>query len=186
MASPASPMAPRPWALMPSLTASGPRQMALDRWMLEQVTRGHGPGAMLRFYRWDKPSISLGHHQSSLGGTTDLPVVRRPTGGRQCSMGVTSVMPLPWPNPRRAPGHLRLNQPVVTTGFRTTRQPPQARDHGPGSPIKQLLCQRHRRRSVGHQGRKENWQCPALAPRLAAATRFHSAQPRPWALEDAL
>lgn len=81
MAPPASPMAPRPWALMPSLRASGPRQMALDRWMLEQVTRGHGPGALLRFYRWDKPCISLGHHQSSLGSTTDLPVVRRPTGG---------------------------------------------------------------------------------------------------------
>ena len=74
-------MAPRPWALMPSLRASGPRQMDLDRWMLEQLTRGHGPGAVLRFYRWDKPCISLGHHQSSLGFTSDLPVVRRPTGG---------------------------------------------------------------------------------------------------------
>lgn len=81
MAPPASPMAPRPWALMPSLRASGPRQMDLDCWMLEQLTRGHGPGAVLRFYRWDKPCISLGHHQSSLGFTSDLPVVRRPTGG---------------------------------------------------------------------------------------------------------
>jgi len=81
MASPASPMAPRPWALMPSLTASGPRQMALDRWMLEELTRGGGPGALLRFYRWDKPCISLGHHQSPFGLTTNLPVVRRPTGG---------------------------------------------------------------------------------------------------------
>ena len=81
MASPASPMAPRPWALMPSLTASGPRQMALDRWMLEELTRGGGPGALLRFYRWDKPCISLGHHQSPFGITTNLPVVRRPTGG---------------------------------------------------------------------------------------------------------
>ena len=81
MAPPASPMAPRPWALMPSLTASGPRQMALDRWMLEELTRGGGPGALLRFYRWDKPCISLGHHQSPFGPTTNLPVVRRPTGG---------------------------------------------------------------------------------------------------------
>ena len=81
MASPASPMAPRPWALMPSLTASGPRQMALDRWMLEELTRGGGPGALLRFYRWNKPCISLGHHQSPFGLTTNLPVVRRPTGG---------------------------------------------------------------------------------------------------------
>ena len=81
MASPASPMAPRPWALMPSLTASGPRQMALDRWMLEELTRGGGPGALLRFYRWDKSCISLGHHQSPFGLTTNLPVVRRPTGG---------------------------------------------------------------------------------------------------------
>jgi len=74
-------MAPRPWALMPSLTASGPRQMALDRWMLEELTRGGGPGALLRFYRWNKPCISLGHHQSPFGLTTNLPVVRRPTGG---------------------------------------------------------------------------------------------------------
>ena len=55
--------------------------MGLDRWMLSQLSEEQP--VLLRFYQWQQPTLSLGHHQStppSLEGL-NIPVVRRPTGG---------------------------------------------------------------------------------------------------------
>ncbi len=55
--------------------------MALDRWMLRQLSDQQP--VLLRFYQWQQPTLSLGHHQSTTPGSQglDIPVVRRPTGG---------------------------------------------------------------------------------------------------------
>ena len=77
------------WRLIPTLTASGDVQMAIDRWLLAQHESGKHPST-LRFYTWSPPAISLGYHQRQYpefwqdltwnGEKLDL--VRRPTGGR--------------------------------------------------------------------------------------------------------
>ena len=79
-------MAGQSWALLPSLCLGGQEQMQLDRWMLQQVSAGassNTPQALLRFYRWSSPTLSLGHHQAPPTGTTPhgLPWVQRPSGG---------------------------------------------------------------------------------------------------------
>ena len=75
------------WRWIPPITADGATQMALDRWMLEQLIAGGGP--ILRLYRWSRPTLSLGVHQRRLephwpalvqDGLIDQ--VRRPSGGR--------------------------------------------------------------------------------------------------------
>ena len=76
------------WRWIPPITADGPTQMAIDRWMLDQLESGPG-ASMLRLYRWSRPTLSLGRHQQRLEphwfelqarGLIDL--VRRPSGGR--------------------------------------------------------------------------------------------------------
>ena len=55
--------------------------MGLDRWMLSQLSEEQP--VLLRFYQWQQPTLSLGHHQSTPTTTSGLsiPVVRRPSGG---------------------------------------------------------------------------------------------------------
>ncbi len=96
-------MAPRSWAVLPSLRASGAVQMAIDRWLLDQVGSGAGPGALLRFYRWDEPSLSLGHHQAPLALNSNLPVVRRPTGGAAVLHGGDLCYAIALAQPPRGP-----------------------------------------------------------------------------------
>jgi lipoate---protein ligase len=80
--------APRPWRLIPPLQATGAQQMAIDRWLLNQLEQGHPP--TLRFYTWAPAAISLGYHQSRYPAAwhdlhwqgQPLALVRRPTGGR--------------------------------------------------------------------------------------------------------
>jgi lipoate-protein ligase A len=61
--------------------------MALDEAIALSVRKHHALPT-LRFYGWDRPSLSLGCFQKSAGlglaycSTHDIPVVRRPTGGR--------------------------------------------------------------------------------------------------------
>jgi len=57
---------------------SGEYNMAMDEALLEEVAC-HG-GAYLRFYRWDPPTLSLGRNQPNT--FSDVPIVRRPTGGQ--------------------------------------------------------------------------------------------------------
>ncbi|MEK9630738.1 MAG: lipoate--protein ligase family protein [Synechococcus sp.] len=69
------------WGLYPDLNSSGSVQMGLDRWMLSQLSEEQP--VLLRFYQWQQPTLSLGHHQGPLPNSAglDVPVVRRPTGG---------------------------------------------------------------------------------------------------------
>jgi lipoate-protein ligase A len=97
-----------PWRWIPPLLADGARQMAIDGWMLEQLAGGAPP--MLRRYRWSRPTLSLGRHQSRLephwpalqqAGLIDL--VRRPSGGRAVLHAGELTYALAWrpPSQRR-------------------------------------------------------------------------------------
>jgi len=63
--------------------------MQIDQTLLEKAEREAEACTLLRFYRWEVPTVSIGHHQEP-GRAADLqycvanaiPVVRRPTGGR--------------------------------------------------------------------------------------------------------
>ncbi|MGB3615687.1 MAG: lipoate--protein ligase family protein [Elainellaceae cyanobacterium] len=77
----------RPWRLIPPMTTSGQMQMAIDSWLLRQCEQGQPP--TLRFYRWERPTVSLGYLQKSspehwimLQQNYGFDIVRRPTGGR--------------------------------------------------------------------------------------------------------
>ncbi|MGF1514530.1 MAG: lipoate--protein ligase family protein [Elainellaceae cyanobacterium] len=76
-----------PWRLIPPVVASGQTQMQIDAWLLRQQEQGHLPPT-LRFYRWSRPTVSLGYLQEvpnqwvTLSQSQPLDLVRRPTGGR--------------------------------------------------------------------------------------------------------
>ena len=65
---------------------SGEFQMQRDRQLLENAAEGK-EGGIIRFYAWDKPTISLGYHQTETMLLLDemtadgIPWVRRPSGG---------------------------------------------------------------------------------------------------------
>ena len=79
------------WQHLPLTCADGLTNMALDEAIFQSVVAGESPPT-LRFYTWERPTISLGYHQRKYpphwdtlrwaqdGQTIDL--VRRPTGGR--------------------------------------------------------------------------------------------------------
>ena len=76
------------WRWIPPIAADGATQMALDSWMLTQLSRS-GAGPMLRLYRWSRPTLSLGRHQQrwpehwqALAAAGVMDLVRRPSGGR--------------------------------------------------------------------------------------------------------
>lgn len=98
-------------ALLHSTTLSGVWQMALDAALLEQRK------PVLRFYRWSRPTLSLGFHQRPLqpawrswqqDGGVDL--VRRPSGGGAVLHGGDLCYALVWPDP--ACGRLEAYQQV--------------------------------------------------------------------------
>jgi lipoyl(octanoyl) transferase len=69
--------------LLPYSVADGPSNMAADEALLEMAVAG---GAVLRFYGWSEPTVSLGYFQAQAVRASDprlaaLPFVRRPTGG---------------------------------------------------------------------------------------------------------
>ncbi len=70
--------------LVPFETFSGARNMSIDQSLLEAVDAG-GP-AVLRFYGWSEPTLSLGYFQSARDrerhrDSGELTLVRRATGG---------------------------------------------------------------------------------------------------------
>lgn len=79
--------------------------MALDRLLLRRVAEGKSP-ATFRFYRWNHPTLSLGHGQKDLdlnlnssSMTERIILVKRPTGGavavhgRDISYSLTTPVP---------------------------------------------------------------------------------------------
>ncbi|MDO9545902.1 MAG: lipoate--protein ligase family protein, partial [Pelolinea sp.] len=75
------------WRLIITSPASGPRNMALDEAILENVMQNHAPPT-LRLYSWYPASLSIGHAQPISEVNIDYlkingwDIVRRPTGGR--------------------------------------------------------------------------------------------------------
>lgn len=75
------------WRLVDSGPCPAPYNMALDEAIATEVRKGRVPPT-LRLYGWETPSVSLGSFQKvsdvDLHYCTkhDIPVVRRPTGGR--------------------------------------------------------------------------------------------------------
>ncbi len=75
------------WRLIISGPGSASYNMALDEAIADMVRKGNAPPT-LRLYTWDKPTVTLGCFQkaSSINIkyciSENIPVVRRPTGGR--------------------------------------------------------------------------------------------------------
>jgi lipoate-protein ligase A len=74
------------WRLLPYQELSGPDNMALDHAMADTASPRE---ALLRFYGWSSPTISLGRNQPAAGRYDldrvrglGIQFVRRPTGGR--------------------------------------------------------------------------------------------------------
>ncbi len=75
------------WRLIDSGPCAASYNMALDEAIATEVRRGNAP-VTLRFYGWERTSVSLGSFQKIADLDlpfcirNDIPVVRRPTGGR--------------------------------------------------------------------------------------------------------
>jgi lipoyl(octanoyl) transferase len=77
------------WDYLGLVTDTGEANMALDRALLAQLQAGARLRPVLRFYVWERPTISLGTNQIDdkvidRGAATrsGYDIVRRPTGGR--------------------------------------------------------------------------------------------------------
>ncbi len=106
-----------PWLILDSGVRRGEDNMAIDRKALEGMIAGAQRLPLIRFFQWDKPTISYGHlldpaavklWSQSNGG---LPYVRRPTGGGAVRHDVIDLsVSILWPrnsdffssNPRHA------------------------------------------------------------------------------------
>lgn len=75
------------WRLIDSGPCAASYNMALDEAIATEVRKGNAPPT-LRFYGWEAPSVSLGSFQKIADLnlpyciSNNIPVVRRPTGGR--------------------------------------------------------------------------------------------------------
>lgn len=76
------------WRVLSDVAQDGPRNMALDEAIAYAVDAGRVPPTV-RFYAWDKPTVSLGCLQAGRGAVEreacdrlGVRIVRRPTGGR--------------------------------------------------------------------------------------------------------
>ncbi len=77
--------------------------MAIDDLLLDGLVQGSGQG-VLRLYHWDRPTLSLGHHQhrlephwQALVDAGRLSMVRRPSGGRAVLHDGCLTYALHWP-----------------------------------------------------------------------------------------
>ncbi len=78
------------WHLIETVApAPGIENMGLDWELLRRAESSEETGTWVRFYRWDRPTVSLGKHQKVATAVCvtscrelDIPIVHRPTGGR--------------------------------------------------------------------------------------------------------
>ena len=95
---------------IPPLHLSGCWQMAIDEWLLDGAIASQAalevdpPAAVLRFYTWSAPTLSLGFHQHgleprwlALARRGELQLVRRPSGGRAVLHAADLTYALVWP-----------------------------------------------------------------------------------------
>ena len=81
---------PKPWGVLLDGYQSGPFNMAMDETLLDEVSKPKAQRqTYLRFYQWNRPTLSLGFSQKAervvdLGYCKlhGIDVVRRPTGGK--------------------------------------------------------------------------------------------------------
>ena len=101
--------APRPSVSrsLPTLCLGGAWQMAIDAGLLlDACMAGSAARPVLRFYRWSRPTLSLGRHQQQLptlwcelAATGALDLVRRPSGGGAVLHAGTLTYAVVWPQP---------------------------------------------------------------------------------------
>lgn len=133
---------------IPPLESDGPCQMAIDDWLLDQAVAvraavseegaAASAGAMVRFYDWRRPTLSLGFHQRRIephwqelatAGVVEL--VRRPSGGRAVLHAGAITYALVWPRPplnrieayRQACGWLQTTFAALSLPLRFGDQP---------------------------------------------------------------
>lgn len=77
------------WELIIDGAMDGARNMAIDAAMLDEVEHSPGQKTVVRFYRWLRPTISLGRNQKvdravdvDYCRSRGIDIVHRPTGGR--------------------------------------------------------------------------------------------------------
>jgi lipoyl(octanoyl) transferase len=77
------------WNLIIDGALDGAANMAIDATLLDEVERSPGPKTILRFYRWQQPTLSLGRNQGidtavdrAFCEENAIGIVHRPTGGR--------------------------------------------------------------------------------------------------------
>lgn len=105
-------MPPRPFQLFPFQSLDGARQMAIDEWLLDRALQQRaagGSGGFLRFYRWRRPTLSLGFHQrrlephwAELVAEGRIELVRRPSGGKAVLHAGDLTYALIWTTPPRS------------------------------------------------------------------------------------
>jgi lipoate-protein ligase A len=102
--------------------------MAIDAWLLDQAVAGAGPA--LRFYQWQRCSVSLGFHQRRIPehwrhppdpelAPEGLDWVRRPSGGRAVLHAGSLTYALVWPG---APADRALAYSLACAWLRETFQ----------------------------------------------------------------
>lgn len=77
------------WDLILDPPLDGETNMVVDERMLAEVERADSPSTILRFYSWNRPTLSLGRNQKKERAVDldfchrqGIDVVHRPTGGR--------------------------------------------------------------------------------------------------------
>jgi lipoyl(octanoyl) transferase len=77
------------WDLILDDDLDGISNMAIDAALLEEVESSPDPRTIVRFYRWQRPTVSLGRNQrvdtavdESFCAENGVDIVHRPTGGR--------------------------------------------------------------------------------------------------------
>ena len=111
--------------IVPTLALSGAEQMALDSVLLEHCWAEGQRTPVLRFYRWNRPTLSLGRHQRDmpehwlrLAGEGHLDLIRRPSGGSAVLHAGGLTYALIWPDPprQRREAYRQVNR-LISGGF---------------------------------------------------------------------
>jgi lipoate-protein ligase A len=78
-----------PWDLILDDELDGTSNMAIDAALLDEVEGAPDPRTVVRFYRWSRPTVSLGRNQrvdtavdEAFCAEQGVDIVHRPTGGR--------------------------------------------------------------------------------------------------------
>lgn len=123
--------------------ADGAWNMAVDETLLEQAAAGAGP--FLRLYAWREPTLSIGYFQHYAAALewmhsarlTDMPVVRRPSGGGAIlhDREITYALVLPRAAPPvPGPALYRLVHERMCVALRRHAISPYLRAGAPGPP----------------------------------------------------